>query len=207
MKFYTYDPAPNPRRVQLLINYKGINIESEQVDMMTGAHMSDEFRAINPVMTLPTLVLDNGDIMTEVPGICMYLESLNPDKPLMGTTDLEKAEIISWDHKLYISGFSAIAEILRNSSKAFKNRAIPGPLNVPQIPDLISRGQMRLDAFFTDMEAHLTSRNYVVGNNLSLADIDLYVIVEFSGWVKASIPDTCPNMQAWCSRIKVELGE
>ena len=46
MKLYTYDPAPSPQRVALFMKYKGIEIETEQVDMMQGAQRSEEFTAI-----------------------------------------------------------------------------------------------------------------------------------------------------------------
>ena len=37
MKLYTYDPAPNPRRLALFMQYKGIQIETVQVDMSAPA--------------------------------------------------------------------------------------------------------------------------------------------------------------------------
>jgi glutathione S-transferase len=207
MKLYTFDPAPNPKRLQLFMAYKGIELDTQQIDMMVAEHLSDKYTAINPVRTLPTLVLDDGNIMTEVVGICLYLESLYPQKPLMGTSDYEKAEVISWDHKLHFSGLMAVAEIFRNGNPAFKNRALPGPLDIPQIPELVTRGQLRLAGFFTDMDAHLTGRDYIVGNSLTLADVDCYAIVGFAGWVKAAIPDNCPNMQAWYDRVKSDLNQ
>ena len=39
MKLYTYDPAPNPRRLQLFMNYKGIDIETTPVDLASGEQL------------------------------------------------------------------------------------------------------------------------------------------------------------------------
>ena len=36
MKLYTYDAAPNPRRLALFMKYKGISLDSQQVDLGTG---------------------------------------------------------------------------------------------------------------------------------------------------------------------------
>ncbi len=33
MKLYTYDPAPNPRRLTLFMQYKGISLDSQQIDL------------------------------------------------------------------------------------------------------------------------------------------------------------------------------
>ena len=63
MKLYTYDPAPNPRRLALFMAWKGIDVETQQVDLMTGEQLGDDYRAINPECTVPTLVLDDGGEM------------------------------------------------------------------------------------------------------------------------------------------------
>ena len=127
MKLYTYDPAPNPRRLALFLKHKGLDIESQQVDLMTGEQLGEAYRAINPHCTVPALVLDDGTVLTEVIGIVTYLEALHPEKPLLGTTPLEKALVSSWDHHLFVGLMSAVASILRNASKGFQNRALPGP--------------------------------------------------------------------------------
>ncbi|MDH3993817.1 MAG: glutathione S-transferase N-terminal domain-containing protein, partial [Gammaproteobacteria bacterium] len=82
MKLYTYDPAPNPRRLALFMQHKGIEIESQQIDMMSAEQLGDDYLAINPEATVPALVLDDGSVLTEVVGICTYLEELYPEKPL-----------------------------------------------------------------------------------------------------------------------------
>ena len=124
MKLYTYDPAPNPRRLALFMKYKGIEVETEQVDMMAAAQLEDSYRAINPDCTVPALVLDDGTVLSEVVGICTYLEGLHPEKPLMGSTPLEQAQVISWDHRIFLSLMMAIASMLRNRGDAFRNRAL-----------------------------------------------------------------------------------
>ena len=70
MKFYTYDPAPNPPRVQMCLDYKGIELETIQVDMMTAEQLGEDYRRINPACTLPALLLDSGELLTEIPSIC-----------------------------------------------------------------------------------------------------------------------------------------
>ena len=41
MKLYTYDPAPNPRRLTLFLKLKGIDIDTQQIDMMTAEQLDD----------------------------------------------------------------------------------------------------------------------------------------------------------------------
>lgn len=206
MKLYTYDPAPNPKRLSLFMQYKGIEIETQQIDMMTAEQLGDDYRKVNPECTVPALVLEDGTVLTEVIGICTYLEELHPDKPLLGTTALEKAQVISWDHKVFLGVMMPIAGMLRNRGEGFRNRALPGPLDVPQIPELIERGALQLQDILPKLDAHLANSTWLAGDNLSFADIDLMVAVGFMAWVKQSIPDECTHLKAWHERATAELG-
>ena len=205
MKLYTYDPAPNPRRLELFMTWKGIEIETHQVDLMTAEQLGDEYRAINPDCTVPALVLDDGTVLTEVIGMCTYLEALYPEKPLLGTTPLEKAQVASWDHKIFLGPFMAVASMLRNKSDGFRDRGLPGALNLPQIPELVDRGLLQLQDILPKIDAHLADSTWVAGDNLSFADIDLLVCVDFLAWVKQSVPEDCTHLKAWYERASAEL--
>lgn len=205
MKLYTYDPAPNPRRLNLFLKHKGLEIESQQVDLMTGEQLGDAYRAINPHCTVPALVLDDGTVLTEVIGIVTYLEALHPEKPLLGTTPLEKALVSSWDHHLFVGLMSAVASMLRNASKGFQNRALPGPLDLPQVPALAERGLLQLGHILPELDAHLAGRSWLAGDSPTFADIDLLVGLDFIGWVKQSIPEECDNLRAYQERVRAHF--
>ncbi len=205
MKLYTYDPAPNPRRLELFMTWKGIEIETEQVDLMTGEQLGDDYRAINPECTVPALVLEDGTVLTEVIGMCTYLEALYPDKPLLGTTPLEKAQVISWSHKLFAGLMMPIAGMLRNRSEAFRDRALPGALDLPQIPELVDRGVLMLGHILPEIDAHLADHTWLAGDNLTFADIELLVNVDFLGWVRQSVPEDCNRLKSWYERAAAEL--
>jgi len=206
VKLYTFDPAPNPRRLALFMQHKDIELDTQQVDMMTAEQLGEDYRKINPDCTLPALVLDDGTVLTEVIGICSYLEAIHPDKPLLGTTAVEKAQVISWDHKLFLSVMMPIAGMLRNRGEGFRDRALPGPLDVPQIPELIERGLLQLQHVLPTLDAHLASSPWVAGDNITFADIDLLVSVDFMAWVKQSVPEDCTHLKAWYERAKAQFA-
>lgn len=206
MKLYTYDPAPNPRRLALFMNYKGIEIETQQIDMMKAEQLGDEYRQVNPSCTVPALQLDDGSCLSEVIGMCVYLEELYPERPLLGTSAAEKARIISWTHSLFANMASAIASILRNRNESFRDRALPGPLDVPQIPELVERGRLQLDFILPRLDAHLADSTWLAGDTVSFADIDLLVYVDFMGWVKHAVPEDCTHLKAWYERAKGALA-
>ena len=206
MKLYTYDAAPNPRRLNYVLAYKGIEIETEQVDLGAQQQHGDEYVAITPFRTVPALVTDEGELLTEVIGQCAYLEDLYPEKPLLGSSALEKAQVISWDHRLFMMGIAAIADIFRNGHPAFKGNGMPGPLAVEQIPELVERGKLRLEYFWSMIDSHLDGPSWIAGDNFSFADIDMYCICEFAGWIKEGIPEGCANISAWHERAAAELA-
>lgn len=206
MQLYTFDSAPNPRRLGLFLSYKGIDVPTQQLDMRNGEHLGDAFKAINPLGTLPALITDEGALLTEVVGICAYLEALHPEKPLMGRDPLESALVLSWDHRIYVGLLEAFAEMLRNRSPAFANRAAPGPVDIEQIPELEHRGRNRFRATLELFDGELGDRDFLCGDAVTLADIDLLAVLDVANWVKESLPESCENLHRWVPRTRAALG-
>ena len=78
MKLYDSKSAPNPRRTRIFLAEKGITLPTEQVDIMAKQHKTPEYTAINPLQRMPSLVLDDGTVITESIAICRYFEVLQP---------------------------------------------------------------------------------------------------------------------------------
>jgi len=206
MHLYTYDPAPNPLRLGYFLAYKGIEVPTTQIDMRENQHRGEDFLRINPLGTLPALTTEDGTLLTEVIGICDYLESRFPDKPLMGRDPLQRALVLSWDHRIFVSIFEAFAEVLRNRSPAFAHRALPGPIDIEQIPELVTRGRYRFRASLELFDRELGERPFFCGEEPTLADIDLLVAVDVANWIKETVPEECTNLHAWIARTRAALG-
>ena len=189
MKLYTFDPAPNPQRLKMFIDYKGIEIDTAQINFQEGEQRTDAYKAVVPTGTVPALVLDSGRVLSSVFAITQYLEALHPDRPLLGTSNEERALILDWNHRIFTDVFKAIGDLLRNSNPAFAGRALPGTLDTEQIPALAERGRSQLLHALTIMNDELSSRNYVAGDSFSMADIDLLASLQFAGWAGKVKPD------------------
>lgn len=198
---YDYSRAPSPRRARILLAEKGMAHETVEIDMMTAEQMGEAYRAINPNCTIPALALEDGTILNDNAGITAWAEAIRPEPALLGTTPLEKAEIASWNARIEGEGMMAIAEALRNSTPAMKDRALPGPHNYAQIPELAERGQARLNAFFDMLNARLEGRDYVATNRFSLADITAVVTVDFARAVRVKPGEAHGNLIAWRARM------
>jgi glutathione S-transferase len=206
MHLFTYPSAPNPRRLALFLQFKGIDLPCTEIDMRAGEHREAAFLEKNPHGTLPALVTDDGVLLTEVIGICAYLEALHPERPLMGHNALERALVLGWDHRVFVTVLEAFAEILRNRSPAFAHRALPGPIDVEQIPELVERGRRRYRASLKLIDEELGGRPFLCGDSLSFADISLLVGIETGSWVKESLPEGCARLEAWLERCRALLA-
>ena len=77
------------------------------------------------------------------------------------------------------------------------NRALPGPRDYPQIPELAQRGLARLHEFFATLEARLQGREFLATDRFSVADITAAVAVDFARVVKVKPGDAHPNLLRW----------
>jgi glutathione S-transferase len=194
---YDCATAPSPRRARILLAEKGVPHETVQVDLRSGEQMSEAFRRINPQCTVPALKTEEGAVLADNAAITAYLEAVCPEPPLLGRTPLEKAEIASWNWRVEFEGLIAIAEALRNGSPAMANRALPGPRNYAQIPELAQRGLQRVQDFFATLEERLQGREFIATDRLSVADITAVVAVDFARVVKVKPGEQHPNLQRW----------
>lgn len=201
LKLYDCFTAPSPRRARMLLAEKGIAHETVQIDLRSGEQMSEKFRAVNPRCTVPALVTDDG-VLTENAEIAAYLDALYPETPMLGSTPLEKAQIAKWNWRCEMEGLMSIASALRNATPAMKDRALPGPRNVAQIPELAERGQRQIGWFFEDLNDQLKENDYVAGQNYSVADITATIVVDFAKWVKAFPQDSHTALLEWHERMK-----
>ena len=197
MIFYDCSTAPNPRRARMFIAEKGLEIETRDISIARGEQLTPEFLQVNPRGTIPVLVTDEGAVLAENLGIAAYLEARFPEPPLLGTTPVEKGEVMMWNAIVEQQGGMPIAEVLRNTNPHMKGRAIPGPQNFEQIPELAERGRARVALFFDMIEERLGQSPWLAGERFSLADITGFVFIDFARVIKTRIPEGNTATRAW----------
>jgi glutathione S-transferase len=201
MKFYDCATAPSPRRVRIFLAEKGLQLPTVQVNLRNGEQFSPEFRQRNPWCTVPVLELDDGTAISEATAVCRYLEDAFPEPPLLGRNPKERAVVSMWDHRCEIDGFLAVAEAFRNRTPGMKGRAIPGPLQVQQLPALAERGQARTQHFYRFLDERLAASQFVGGEVYSIADITALVTCDFAGWLKLGIPEELAHARRWYEAV------
>ena len=200
---YDCATAPSPRRARILLAEKGIAHETVQVDLVRGEQLGDAYRAINPQCTVPALRTEEDGLLTDNAAIAAWLEARYPEPPLLGRTPAEKAEVASWNWRVEFEGLLPIAEALRNSSPAMADRALPGPMNYAQIPELAQRGLARVQHFFQTLNDRLAGREFIATDRFSLADITAVVAVDFARIVRVKPGEQHPELVRW----RAAMGE
>jgi glutathione S-transferase len=185
---------------------KGIAYETVEIDLRKGEQLGEAFRQINPQCTVPALRTDEGQVLTDNASIAAYLEARYPEIPMMGKTPADKAEIASWHWRCEFEGLMSIAEVLRNTSPAMANRALPGPVDYAQIPQLGERGLARIKQFMVTLNARLENRNFVAADQFSLADITALVAVDFARIVKVKPDERHPHVARWRAAMAERPG-
>jgi glutathione S-transferase len=136
IKLYHAQASPNSRRVRMFLAEKGISLPLVSVDLAGGEQHGDAYRDINSRRVVPTLVLEDGTAIGEVLAIWRYLEEAYPATPLLGTTPKDKALVTMWERRAELEGFAAVMEGVRNAAPRLAGRAIAGPHDYAQIPEL-----------------------------------------------------------------------
>jgi glutathione S-transferase len=198
IKLYQSAGSPNSRRVRIFLAEKGLSIPLVPVDLGKGEQHSETYRAINPRRVVPTLVLEDGTAIGEVPVIVRYIEETHPQTPLLGVTAKERALVAMWERRVELEGFAAVMEAIRNTAPGLKGRAIAGPYDYEQIPELAERSKLRVKNFFADLDERLREVPFVAGENYSIADITALVTVDFAAKaINLPLPEQHVALKRW----------
>ena len=192
--FNSPNPAPNPRRVRIFAAEKGIALDTRDLSIPAREHKSDEFVALNPRGQTPALQLDDGTVIAESVAICRYLEGVQPEPPLFGTSPTEQALIEMWSRRVEMILMPPVGAVWVHTH-AFTARlpgrnAEWGESNRPRVFDAL--------AYF---DGALAGREFLAADGYSIADILLLSTVDFAGFVGMAVPEELSNLRSWHARV------
>lgn len=196
MKIYDGGRAPNPRRVQIFLKEKGLELETQQLDLNALEHRSSEMLAKNPTATVPFLELDDGTILSETIAICRYLEALNPEPNLFGTSPLECAQIEMWNRRVEFGFFMRVAHSFRHLH--------PGAavLEGEQIEAWGLKNQRLAVEYMEILDRQLADNTFIAGEHFSVADITAIVAVQFCKPARVKTPEEgLNNFKRWVEEV------
>ena len=93
MKLYTYFRSSASYRVRIALNLKGLSCEMVPVHLLRGGgeQLKPEYRKLNADALVPSLILDDGRVITQSLAIIEYLEEVHPEPALLPKDALDRA--------------------------------------------------------------------------------------------------------------------
>jgi glutathione S-transferase len=194
IKLYCFGESGNSYKAALALQLSGLDWEPVFVDFFNGATRTPEYRSeVNEMGEAPVLV--DGDFRTSQSGAIQAYVTEKSGK-FGGKTREENYDILRWvlwdNHK-----FSSMAGMTR-----FLMNFLP---EAHRDPNVIAFNQGRLKAAYQVLDTHLEGRNWIVGDDVTNADLSccgyLYYPEPF-GFDRAD----WPNIDAWLTRLSEQPG-
>src|ERR1700730_10122931 len=161
MLLYNSPVSGNSYKVRLLLAHLGIEYERHEVDVIDRSGRAQLLGSINPALSIPTVVLDDGSPLAESHAILWYF---GEGTSYMPQDRLGRARVLQWlsfeqcSHQPYIALLRYWLSIAHT------------PIAKEKIEARKPAGYAALDA----MEQHLDGRSFLVDERYTIADIALY---------------------------------
>ncbi len=187
--------SPGSRKIRLMLKEKTLDVD---LQIEKTWERRPEFMALNPAGEVPVLVLDpGGPVICDATAIAEYLEESFADRPLLGQTALERAEIrrlIGWfDVKFN-------REVTQNLVDEKITKRLTG-LGQPN-SQAIKAGYANIH-YHLDYIAYLADRrSYLAGADFSLADITAAAHLSCVDYIGDVPWDEHPGAKEWYARVK-----
>lgn len=181
MKLYM-TPGSCSTGIHILLEEIDIPFEAYLVNLMAGDHNKPDYVAINPKSSIPTLVRDDGSVLTEFQAIAYWLARSNP-KARLWPDDLENEVrvIETMDYvvgTIHGQGYTRIFTADNFTPNAADYDAIK------------LRGHEIVAKCFAVMNEALAGKEYVAGN-FSIADAALFYVEFWADKIKIELPANC----------------
>lgn len=194
IKLYGMMLSPNVTRVATVLNELGLEFDSVDVDLRTGAHKQPDFLKLNPFGQIPALQ-DGDEVVFESRAINRYLAtkygSSGPD--LLPTPS---AKLETWleveSHHFYPPARTLVYEVLIKPMLGAAPDAAEVDKNTAELAKL-------LDVY----DAHLAAGNkYLGGDVFTLADANhMSYLFMLTKSPKADLVTSRPHVKAWWDDI------
>ena len=189
MKLF-YAPGACSIGIHVLLEEIGKPYESEVLNLREGAQFKPEFTAVNPKSKVPTLVRDDGTVMTEFPSIAYWLARTSPGSKLLPDDFDGQArclELIDYAvATIHMQGFSRLFRPSNFAPNEADHEAVK------------ARGRELVEKGYAIMDETLGGNQWIAGE-YSMADSALFY-VEFWGAKRMNI-QLPPNLAAHFDRM------
>lgn len=194
MRLYHHPYSFNARRAVLTALHLKAPVELVFVDLQKGEQRQPQFLKLNPNHRVPVLE-DDGFVLWESYAIMQYLADKIPRQTLYPTETRARADVNRW--LFWCSQHFSPAVGILNWEHVIKGMLGLGAAD----PAEVRRGEQLMREYGGVLDAHLSGRDWICGEALSLADIA--IAVPLAATVPAKLPVVdLSNVQRWLATMQ-----
>ena len=191
LKIFGESQSGNCHKVLWIAKFLGLDYSWTEIDVLAGAAKTPQFLAINPAGQVPTIILDDGRVLTQSNAIIVHLAQGTDLIPRDAYDWAKMLEWLFWEqysHEPYIAVARFQRHMLGQDADAVA-------------PKLMERGRAALDR----MELALTQAPYLVGAQVSLADVALLAYTRLAPQGGFDL-GPYPQIRGWIVRVQADLN-
>lgn len=195
MIHFFFHPTPNPAKVALFLEETAMPYQAIAIDTSKGEQHTAAFRAVNPNGKVPAIIDTDGPAGREArvfdsTAILIYLA----DKSglLLGEPE-DRPELLSW--LLFVA----------SGLGPFSGQAVHFQYAAPQgLGYAVNRYRREADRHYQVLNDHLIGRDFILGNQYTIADISAWGWIDRASRVFKGSDDPLaafPQLQRWFANI------
>ncbi len=197
MKLY-WGPHTCAIGIHLVLEEIGKPYETEEIDVHGGATRRQPFLSVNPKGKVPTLVRDDGSVLTEFSAIATWLARVNPEKNLLSADpegEARAVEVMDYvDGTIHGQGFGRMMMPQQFESQDL----VHGALGVGQA-SVKAQGRQMVERGFAILETQLGRHEYALGDTFGIADATLFYAERWAVQYKLALGS---NVQRHFERVR-----
>ena len=187
MRLHDYAASGNCYKARLLLALTGREYERVPVDIFAGDTLTDAFGALNPLRETPVLELDSGEVITQSNAILWYLAEGTPFLPADAVGRAQAVQWLSFEQERVMLGIGSA-----------RFRILTGR-DLDAVPSRLAVGREALAV----LDAHLADHPYVLGEQISLADVALFAYAHVAPDAGLELP---ANVARWVAAVEAQPG-
>ena len=192
LTLYDYLPSQNGWKIRVLLGLLDIPYDTRHVSIFEGESHTPTLLSLNPAGAVPVLGLGDGRAIAESNAILAYLAEGTPYLP---RDRYDRAKVLQWlfFEQYHVEPIIGSLRFWTLTGRLERNRAMVAGKREAGIRTL------------TAMNSALGGAGFLVGENLSIADISVYAYshrAEDCGFPLADYP----AVSAWVSRVREAIG-
>lgn len=188
IKLYGHDISGHSYKARLMLSLLSLDYEWINVDLISGAHQSLDYLAMNPFGQVPLLV-DGTIQLPDSQAILVYLARQYGGESWLPTEPLPMAQVIRW-----LS--TAAGEVAQGPASARLHHLFGARMNIN-----IDRANQKSEFILNQLEQHLSQRNWLEFEQPTIADVAVFPYVALARDGKINL-DAYPAVLAWIDRVK-----